>query len=294
MPRDSTGNATLDPIYIATPGQTILAAQHNTPLQDIQSMLTGSLARNGAGGMQAHLPMNGYRVTGMGAGTSPDDAATVAQATSNAVPVGTILDYAGRTLPDGYLWPDGRAVLRASYPELDDAIFCGNENNDTAAFGYHATSDVDPGDNRSISGTYLVLPDLRAVVSAGRSNMGGTERDLLDNFDADELGAQFGSQEHALTVPELAEHTHTVSGTAASNGAHTHSAISGGSTPGAFRPLGDGNRAEGGAFAPGTIAEAGAHTHTVSGTAAATGSGTAHNNVQPTIAMNKILRAFSV
>lgn len=294
MPRDSTGNASLDPIYVATPGTTVLAVQHNTPLQDIQSMLTGSLARNGAGGMQAHLPMNGYRVTGMGAGTSPDDAATVAQATANAVPVGTILDYAGRTLPDGYLWPDGRAVLRADYPELDDAIFCGNENNDTAAFGYHATSDADPSDNRSISGTYLVLPDLRAVVSAGRSNMGGTERDLLDNFDADELGAQFGSQEHALTVPELAEHTHTVSGTASSAGAHTHNIFSDGTAPGSFRPTGVGNRGLGPVFSPDTISSAGAHTHTVTGTAANAGGGEAHNNVQPSIILNKILKAASV
>lgn len=294
MPRDSNGTFTLDPIYIAVPGEDILAAQHNTPLQDIASALTGSLARNGTGGMSAHLPMNNYRVTGMGAGTSPDDAATVAQATANAVPVGTILDYAGRTLPDGYLWPDGRAVLRADYPELDTAIYCGNENNDTAAFGYHATSDVDPDDNRSISGTYLVLPDLRAVVSAGRSNMGGTERDVLDNFDADELGAQFGSQEHALTVPELAGHTHTVSGTAASAGDHTHQLYSAGVAPGGFRPTGTGNVGEGSAFFAGTVGNAGAHTHSVSGTAASTGSGNAHNNVQPTISMNKILRAFSV
>ena len=291
MPRDSTGNATLDPIYIATPGQTILAAQHNTPLQDIQSMLTGSLARNGAGGMQANLPMNGYRVTGMGAGTSPDDAATVAQATANGINVGDIIESARRTPADGFLWADGRAVLRADYPELDDAIYCGNEENDTAPFGYHATTDVDPSDNRSISGAYLILPDRREVTGVGRSDMGNTTpRGLLSNFVANVLGALFGSQEHTLTVSEMPEHNH--GGSSGAAGAHAH----GPDAPRFVVDVADPTGTIAGG-APGTsldlreqTASVPNHVHSIS----SQGGGSAHNNVQPTIAMNYFIKAFSV
>lgn len=79
MPRDSNGNASTDPVYIAKPGTTIRAVQHNTPIADIIQMLTGSLARNGAGGMLADLAMGGFKITGLANGTSAQDAVTKAQ-----------------------------------------------------------------------------------------------------------------------------------------------------------------------------------------------------------------------
>lgn len=76
MPRDSNGNASTDPVYIATPGTTIRAVQHNTPIADIIQMLTGSLARNGTGGMLADLDMNGFTITNLaGGGLVPADGA---------------------------------------------------------------------------------------------------------------------------------------------------------------------------------------------------------------------------
>ena len=39
------------------------------------------------------------------------------------------------------------------------------------------------------------------------------------------------------------------------------------------------------------IESAGAHTHTISGSTGSIGSGTAHNNVQPTFILNKIIFA---
>ena len=79
MPRDSNGNASTDPVYVATPGTTIRAVQHNTPIADIIQMLTGSLARNGTGGMLADLEMGGFKITGLANGTSAQDAVTKAQ-----------------------------------------------------------------------------------------------------------------------------------------------------------------------------------------------------------------------
>ena len=60
MTSDSKGNASTDTVYVATPGTTIRAVQHNTPIADIIQMLTGSLARNGTGGMLANLTMGGF------------------------------------------------------------------------------------------------------------------------------------------------------------------------------------------------------------------------------------------
>lgn len=79
MPRDSNGNASTDPVYVAVPGTTIRAVQHNTPIADIIQMLTGSLARNGTGGMLADLAMGGFKITGLSDGTSAQDAVTKAQ-----------------------------------------------------------------------------------------------------------------------------------------------------------------------------------------------------------------------
>lgn len=88
MPRDSNGNASTDPVYIATPGTTIRAVQHNTPIADIVNMLTGSLARNGTGGMLADLAMGGFKITGLANGTLAQDAITKAQldAATSALP----------------------------------------------------------------------------------------------------------------------------------------------------------------------------------------------------------------
>lgn len=88
MPRDSNGNASTDPVYIATPGTTIRAVQHNTPISDIIQMLTGSLARNGTGGMLADLAMGGFKITGLADGILAQDAITKAQldAATSALP----------------------------------------------------------------------------------------------------------------------------------------------------------------------------------------------------------------
>lgn len=84
MPRDSGGNYSLPSSYLAVTGQTILASQHNPPLEDIATALTGSLPRNGSAGMQTDLPMGGFKITGMADGVAATDAATVGQSSTAA------------------------------------------------------------------------------------------------------------------------------------------------------------------------------------------------------------------
>ena len=79
MPRTS-GTYTLPPVYLGVSGQKIRTEQHNTPFEDVAAALTNSLPRDGQAGMTGSLPMGGNKITGLGAGTDPGDAARVGQA----------------------------------------------------------------------------------------------------------------------------------------------------------------------------------------------------------------------
>lgn len=98
MPRDSNGNASTDPVYVATPGTTIRAVQHNTPIADIIQMLTGSLARNGTGGMLADLAMGGFKITGLANGASAQDAVTKAQLDATTTAMNGKVSKSGDTM----------------------------------------------------------------------------------------------------------------------------------------------------------------------------------------------------
>lgn len=72
---------------------------------------------------------------------------------SKLLPVGTILPWAGRGLPPGWLPMDGRSLSRALYPELFAAI----GNNYTPAHWY-----------QRLLGERFRLPDLRNHYIEGR------------------------------------------------------------------------------------------------------------------------------
>lgn len=170
-------------------------------------------------------------------------------------------------------------------------------------------------------------PDLRGRATVGLDNMGGTSADrltgLTGGLNGDVMGMAGGAQSHALSSGENGPHTHTLSCTADSAGSHTHtmahthsfSATSGGSSVNtALAVSGVSNFSGGGSkfglndafFSPshqhtvsGTTGDpstsntgsGGAHTHTISGTAESSGSGDAHNNVQPSLVVRKIIFA---
>lgn len=75
----------------------------------------------------------------------------------------------------------GQGILRISYPELDNAVYCGDGNNGTASAFYHA--DDAAGTIRNTAGIYLILPDARGQVIrsldlAGVIDPDGPSRDL--------------------------------------------------------------------------------------------------------------------
>lgn len=105
------------------------------------------------------------------------------------VPPGSILDYAGATLPAGYLLCDGATYLKATYPAL------------AAALG----TTWGAGD-----ATHFVVPDFRGYVAAGKDDMGGTNAGRLNTAgsQATTVGGAMGAQTHTLTLAQLAQHGH--------------------------------------------------------------------------------------
>lgn len=102
MPRIS-GIFLLVPSYKATSGQNIRTEQHNPPLEDIASALTGSLPRDGSAPMTGDLPMGGRRITGMGAATDSGDAVSFGQLS------GIVVMWSGAvaSIPTGWSLCDG-------------------------------------------------------------------------------------------------------------------------------------------------------------------------------------------
>ena len=85
MPFNGIGVFNLPSGSIVSDGTTIDAADHNVPLQDIESSLSATILRNGAAAFTANQSIGSNRLTSLGAGTAATDAATVRQVQSGSV-----------------------------------------------------------------------------------------------------------------------------------------------------------------------------------------------------------------
>lgn len=191
-----------------------------------------------------------------------DGAVTFAKLGSDAnqvIPAGALMPYAGSAAPTGWLLCQGQSLLRTDYPSLFTAI--------GTTFG-------------AADGTHFTLPDTRGRIPAGVD--GGANR-LTSSFfgSTAALGATGGSESHTLTTPQLAAHTHS---NTLNDPGHNHS---GALNTGAFfgSPGGATN------VAGNATTVTGSSTTGVTITNANAGGGGAHNNVQPTIVLNYIIKA---
>lgn len=112
--------------------------------------------------------------------------------------------------------------------------------------------------------TTFNLPDLRGRVPAGLDNLGGSSANTITNAAADSLGGGYGSETHTLTEAEMPAHTHGFSG--------------------GFRYGGTPNNYE---YGTGGSAS---DNQTKYSETASVGSGTSHNNVQPTLFISYIIK----
>lgn len=115
--------------------------------------------------------------------------------------------------------------------------------------------------------TTFNLPDLRGRVVAGKDDMGGTGASRLTGtsggVQGTTLGAGGGNQQHTLITSEIPSHTHSIT-----------TWTQGGGSQGA-KPLG--------ALDSGS-------TQVATGSSGSAGSDGAHNNVQPTLILNYIIK----
>lgn len=198
-------------------------------------------------------------------------------------PAGAVIFTAGGT-PAGWLRCNGQTLLRADYPELFASI--------GTRYGSTASSNFKVPDIRS-----------RMVIGDGQGS-GLTDRSRGDTG---------GSETHALSTAELAQHNHTLSGDSHSHGVtdsgHTHTVTDSGHShtgltdPGAVNvPAGTFSQVPtiGGSGVPassttGLTVDSGTtgisvNSNSTGGTISNTGSGTAHENMSPFIALRAIIK----
>lgn len=142
----------------------------------------------------------------------------------------------------------------------------------TTAFTTVFASRTPTGSNTATTATGSISSD-SATGSIGNTTATGsigTTAVSIDNTTA--TGTVGGT---ALTVANLPVHDHSFSATTSSDGDHTHATKTGAPNGGANLAESTGNNNY---ASEGHIQNAGAHTHTVSGTTGATGSGTTHTH----------------
>jgi microcystin-dependent protein len=299
LSRNGSGTQTTPNAFVA--GTTITASDHNENWADVAAEITNSVAVDGQSTMTgplksasgtAALPgmafgadtdtgfyrigsdnigaaCNGAKVldvatTGLTV-TGTMDATALTQGGASLVPAGVMSLYAGSAAPTGYLLCDGSSKLRTDYPDLFTAI--------GTTYG-------------AADGTHFSLPDMSGRVPAGKESVATRLTSTHFGGNSTTLGAVGGLESHTLTTAQLASHTHV---NTLSDATHNHG-IAVGSAGGGVEHVTQGDFgassvAAGGPTGPVRNASSGVSINNV-----AAGSGSAHNNVQPTIILNYIIK----
>jgi microcystin-dependent protein len=219
MPSDASGVRTLPDGYLAVTGETILASQHNPPLEDLSASMTQRLMRTGVAPMTGPLKAADGSVTAPGltfgsattSGLYPTadgigvsiGGAKVAEFTSAGLKsgsrfIGELIDYTGSTAPALTVFPVGQTLSRTTY----------------AGLWAFAQIEIAAGNtlyNNGNGSTTFGVPNKRGRVSATKDNLGGTTIGRLTNTtmspDGVTLGAVGGSQTRTLLTANLPPYT---------------------------------------------------------------------------------------
>lgn len=198
--------------------------------------------------------------------------------TGIGVPPGSIVEFAGPSTPAGWLLCDGAAVSRVTYSALFAAIG-----------GYFGVGD---------GSTTFNVPDHRGRVAIGAGTGSG--------LTARALAGQYGVESVSISIAEMPVHNHT-----ATDSGHTHPitdvqhshpfAIVGGSgstayfvmggfTDPSFNQFTDGDPNTDTSFGYSYTGITGTQAGTANITVGNQGSGAAHTNIQPSLAVNFIIK----
>lgn len=212
--------------------------------------------RDGSGEMVGPLDMGGNKITNLpttGYPTLAGDAVPKkyvddALASIAGTPTGTVVPYAGASVPIGWVVCDGRSLSSLTFPDLFNSI------------GYTYGG----------SGSSFNVPDLRGRTPMGMDDYGGVSSagpaNRVTNASADSLGGTLGAATHTLTEAEMPAHTHTFQDNYFADG-------TGGALQGENTPVTDAD----------TL-------YTTANVTASAGSGSPHNNMQPSMAMLMLIK----
>lgn len=183
---------------------------------------------------------------------------------------GLVSMWASDTIPDGWLLCDGSSLLRATYPDLFAAI--------GTQFG-------------AVDGSHFNVPNLKGKVVVGKDGA-QTEFDVL--------GETGGEKAHTLTTSEMPSHYHSIDPPGTYTGGisanHTHSGtLTSKNADGASGTRvreGDNSGASGGiSYTTGYVSSDHAHWLDIGAfNSASEGGGGSHNNLQPYIVLNFIIK----
>jgi microcystin-dependent protein len=211
----------------------------------------------------------------------------------NVPPPGVIVQWAGAITsgaPLGWLLANGAQVLISQYENLYNTL-----TNFGSTFPYGANTNGSGG----AGSTHFRLPNLAGRVPVG-IDAGQT--------DFDQMGETGGAKTHTLTTAEIPAHSHTINHdhaaftTTGNEGAHSHTLTTNafGTSSTSHTHTGTETYARGvSGGTPASMSDPtdtqGAHNHNIdvpnfTGSSGDTGSGAAHNNLQPYIVLNYIIK----
>ncbi len=287
MSRNGSGTYSIPNSF--TSGTTITASGHNENNTDIATEITNSVAADGQTSMTGPLKASNGTVSAPSVTFASDtdtgiyrsaantlamtaggalvatvsatgvDATTVRQGGFRLIPAGAVMAYAVSTAPDGWLKCDGTAVSRTTYADLFTAI------GTTYGVGNGTTTFNLP----NAGGRVIAGYDPSSVILTG-AQAGGVS--------AGTMGNTGGEQGTNLAIANINSFTPTV----AIQAAYVYDKA----TVGVNFSAGAGGQ---------SITQSLTQTQTASGrnqdvVMDALGSGTAHNNVQPTLILNYIIK----